>query len=103
MWLRISLLAMLLSAGAARGETDGILALGRRVLADNQCNGACHQSHAEDNDPLGLYTRANRKVNDRAALHRQVEHCVSRLGSMIFPEEIDAVAAALDVDYYKLK
>ena len=98
---RISLVALLLSAGAAQAEDA--LALGRLLLAENRCNGACHQSHAEDNDPLSLYTRENRKVNDREALRRMVEKCVSSLGAMIFPEEMDAVAAALDQDYYKLK
>ena len=98
---RISVVLLLLSAGAVRADDD--LALGRRLLAENRCNGACHQSHAEDNDPLSLYTRENRKVNDRAALRRMVDKCVSSLGSMIFPEDVDAVVAALDQDFYKLK
>jgi hypothetical protein len=98
---RISVLVLLLWTGAARAEDE--LALGRRLLAENRCNGACHQSHAADNDPLSLYTRENRKVNDRDALRQMVSKCVSSLGSMIFPEEIDAVVAALDQDFYKLK
>ena len=85
---RISLFVLLLTAGAAQAEDA--LALGRRLLAENRCNGACHQSHAEDNDPLSLYTRENRKVNDRAALRRQVEKCAGSLGSMIFPEDVEA-------------
>jgi hypothetical protein len=98
---RISLFLLLLTATAARAEDE--LTLGRRLLDEHRCNGACHQSHAADNDPLSLYTRDNRKVNDRAALRRMVETCASSLGSMIFPEEIDAVVAALDQDHYRLK
>lgn len=97
---RISLFAVLALARGAQAEDQD---LGRRLLAENRCNGACHQSHAEDNDPLSLYTRDNRRVNDRVALRRQVERCVASLSSMIFPEELDAVAAALDRDFYKFK
>lgn len=73
---------------------------GCRLLRENDCDGACHRSHAADDDPSSLYSRETRKVQSREALHRQVELCVSRLGSMIFPEEISSVVAALDNDRY---
>jgi len=73
---------------------------GRRLLAENGCDGSCHRSHSPDDDPIGLYTRATRKVQSRAELRRQVEFCVSQLNSMIFPEDIGSVAAALDHDHY---
>lgn len=74
---------------------------GRALLRDNKCNGSCHQSYSEDNDPLTLYTRDDRKARNRQELDAMVRKCVSSLGSMIFPEEIESVSAALEVDYYR--
>ena len=98
------LLAMLNSAhtraeDGARARVDQ----GRRLLAENNCNGGCHKSHAEDNDPLTLYARPNRRVKDLAGLRAQVDRCVANLGLPVFPEESAAMVAALDFDFYKFK
>jgi hypothetical protein len=76
---------------------------GRLLLKENRCNGACHQSHSEDNDPLTLYTRENRKAHNRPELDAQVNKCAANLGLMLFPEDLESVSAALDHDYYKFK
>jgi hypothetical protein len=76
---------------------------GRALLQEHKCNGSCHQSYSEDNDPLTLYTRADRKVRNRSQLDAQVGRCVASLGTMIFPEDQLNVSAALDADYYKFK
>ena len=86
--------------GAADRPSPATLEDGRRLLAENGCDGACHAARVDGADPITLYTRPNRRVQSREDLHKQVESCVSHLGSMIFPEEIDAVAAALDHDHY---
>lgn len=88
---------------AARAEDRAVsreIETGRRLLTENDCNGSCHRSHAPDDDPSSLYTRSTSKVQSRAELTRQVEFCVSQLGSMIFPEDIGSLVAALDHDHY---
>lgn len=84
------------------GETadPAVLETGRRLLAENDCNGACHAKRATDGKALSLYMPFERRIQTRADLRRQVETCVSHLGSMVFPEEIDSVATALDHDHY---
>jgi hypothetical protein len=94
----------LASCAAARAQDatgPAVVAQGRALLDEHKCNGSCHQSYSEDNDPLTLYTRADRKVRDRRQLDAQVRRCVASLGSMMFPEEIQSVGAALDADFYK--
>jgi hypothetical protein len=76
---------------------------GRLLLKENRCNGSCHQSHAEDNDPLTLYTREDRKARNRPELDAQVNKCAANLGLMLFPEDLESVSVALDHDYYKFK
>jgi hypothetical protein len=99
-------LAALSGAGAAHAEDSAsseTIAHGRQLITENGCNGACHQRHAENNDPLTFFTRPNRRVHDRAGLQKQVERCVSQLASPLPPEDIAAIVAALDHDYYKFK
>lgn len=87
-------------AAAEERAVGGDVETGRRLLAENGCDGSCHRNHSPDDDPIDLYTRSTRKVQSRAELRRQVEFCVSQLNSMIFPEDIGSVAAALDHDHY---
>ncbi len=105
MWflLRAMLLASVASAGAAYAGEGPLVASGRRLMTQNGCNGACHQKHAPNGDAASLYTRENAKVKTLAALHKQVEHCVASVRAQIAPDEIDAVVAALNHDYYKFK
>jgi hypothetical protein len=76
------------------------VASGRRLLAENGCNGACHQARVGGRDPSTLYTQVTRRVNSREELRQQVDVCVSRLNAMIFPDDIEAVVSALDHDGY---
>lgn len=104
MWFHKALfLTLIATSGAAWAGEDETVAFGRRLLAENDCNGACHQKHAPDGVALNLYTRANAKVKDLPGLHKQVERCVSMLNAPIAPDEIDAVVAALNHDFYKFK
>ncbi|MDE2362915.1 MAG: hypothetical protein KGM42_09570 [Hyphomicrobiales bacterium] len=100
-----ALLASAAGAPAAAQEKSAARSVeeGRALLAEHGCNGSCHQSYSADNDPLSLYTRPDRKVVSRKALDSQVSYCVSRLGTMIFPEDMQSVSDALDADYYKFR
>ncbi len=79
------------------------IAAGRALLAENKCNGSCHQSYTDDNDPLSLYTRANRKVKDAKGLLAQVQRCLLRLNAGVFPEDAKDIASVLNLDFYKFK
>ncbi len=92
---------LLATQAAAWAGQDAQVALGRKLLADNDCNGSCHQKRAPDGNALSLFTRPNRKVTNLAQLQRQVESCVANTNAMISPDEIGAVVAALNQDYYK--
>ena len=82
MWSgKFVLLAVLISGGPALAGEDGAIVLGRKLLAENQCNGACHQAKAPDGDPLRLYTRPDAKVKDLPGLRRQVERCGAGVGA----------------------
>jgi hypothetical protein len=85
-------------AGSSVGSPS--IELGRRLLAENGCNGACHLARVTDGNPASLYTRSTRRVNAREELRRQVEVCVSRLNVMVFPEDIESLVGALDDDFY---
>lgn len=97
---RVLALLLATQAVAWAGE-DSQVALGRKLLAANNCNGSCHQKRAPDGNALSLYTRPDRKVTSLPQLHRQVERCVANTKAMISPDEISAVVAALNQDYYK--
>ena len=105
MWRRRNaiLLAIVVWAGAAHAGEDQLVATGRRLLTENDCNGACHQKRAPNGDAASLYTRQDAKVKDLPALRKQVARCVASVGAQIMPDEFAAVVAALDHDYYKFK
>jgi cytochrome c peroxidase len=76
------------------------LALGTQLMEEHQC-AACHSSKVGGNGsaiyrPLG-------KINTAGLLRGMVEMCNTRLNLGMFPEDVDAVAAVLNRDYYKFK
>lgn len=85
------------------GEPEPAVAViaGRKLLAENNCNGDCHRVRLGNADPMTLYSRLTRRVNSREELRQQVELCVSRLNSLIFPEDLESVVTALDHDGYR--
>ena len=103
MWLHKAMFLVLFTTSGAWAGEDETAALGRRLLSENGCNGACHQKHSPDGNALTLYTRPDHKVKDLPGLHRQVARCVSNLNTPIAPDDIDAVVTALNHDYYKFK
>lgn len=102
--LFLRVLALLLAAQtAAWAGDDAKVALGRKLLADIGCNGACHRRSAADGDPLSLYTRPNRKIASFSQLQSQVGHCAAGAGAAVSSDDIDAIAAALNQDFYKFQ
>ena len=101
--LAVPLLFACASAAAGEPTSSAVIDVGRSLLQENGCNGACHSGRVNGADPSVLYTRTTRMVNSREELRHQVEVCVSRLSSQIFPEDIESVAAALDHDFYQLE
>jgi hypothetical protein len=87
-------------ASACAQSAEGDAALGRVIIKENECNGACHQKAVKGADPVTLYTRTIRKVNSPEELRRQVDLCISFLNAPIFPEDAAHVVTALDRDAY---
>jgi hypothetical protein len=93
-------LALLTPVYCFAQQASADVQMGRGLLADNQCNGSCHQKIVKDENVLTLYTRSFRKVNSPDELHRQVELCISFLNAPVFPEDAALIVKALDHDAY---
>ena len=96
-----SLVGMLL-AGAAQAEVPAIfqgadLKLGDKLIAEHKCN----QCHAQKwgRDGLDIY-RPKGRIHDAGKLRGMVDYCSNQLGLTLFPEEVTAIAAALNRDHY---
>ncbi|MBU0655723.1 MAG: cytochrome c [Gammaproteobacteria bacterium] len=82
------------SAAPAATETAQAPAAGDhpgKAIHDANCI-SCHDS--------GVYTRADRKMQDFAMLSAQVRRCDANLGSKLFDEDMDKIAAYLNDSYY---
>ncbi len=66
-------------------------AVGGQLLA-GKCQG-CHDN--------GVYTRANRFIQDRDALHAQVSRCSKQARAGWSAQQLDSVVNYLDSQYYK--
>ena len=82
-----------LSAGAD-------LALGDKLIAEHQCV-ACHQQKV-GGDGSAIYKPAGR-INSPGLLRGMVEQCSLNLNLALFPDEVNAIAAALNRDHYRFK
>ena len=72
--------------------------LGEKLHQDNCIS--CHVSMA-GGDGSGLYTREDRRVNSFDSLVTQVNRCNVNLGVGWFDDEVEAVAAYLNANYYQ--
>lgn len=102
MWSRNLVFLSLLVASVPACAGDEV-ALGRKLMAENGCNGDCHTSRAPDGDPAKFFMRPNLKVTSMDGLKRQVARCVAGAGAQLNPDDIAAIVAALNTDYYKFK
>lgn len=106
--MRHALLALLIggvwaAATPARAETPAIfkdadLALGEQMIAENKCF-QCHASKV-GGDGSAMFKPAGR-INTPGLMRGMVEMCNTDMNFGMFPEEVTAVAAVLNRDYYK--
>jgi hypothetical protein len=76
------------------------LKLGEQLLAEHKCN-ACHANKV-GGDGSAIYKPQGR-INSAGLLRGMVEQCNTSLNLQMFPEDVTAVAAALNRDHYKFK
>jgi len=76
------------------------LNLGRKLIDEKNCV-ECHASKVPG-DGSAIYKPKGR-INTAGLLRGMVEQCNTELNMGMFPEEVDAVAAVLNKDYYKFK
>ena len=74
--------------------------LGEKLITENKCT-ACHVSKV-GGDGSAIYKPQGR-INTAAFLRGMVEQCNTQLNMGMFPEEVDAVAAVINRNYYKFK
>ena len=79
---------------------DADLKLGAQLIAQNNCDG-CHQKRV-GGDGSAMYRPLGR-INTPGFLRGMIEQCNTELNLGFFPEEVTAVAAVLNRDYYKFK
>nr|WP_326528891.1 hypothetical protein [Rhodoferax sp.] len=76
------------------------LKLGEKLIAENKCV-ECHASKVVG-DGSAIYKPKGR-VNEPGILRGMVEQCNTELNMGLFPEEVTAIAAVLNRDYYRFK
>lgn len=73
-----------------------------KTLHDKSCI-ACHASKFGGDEGSKIYTRADRKANNKQQLASRVNSCNNLVGAGWFPEEEAHVAAYLNNRYYRFK
>ena len=104
--LVVALAAALAAAGTVAWAADGVpeifrgadLTLGRKLIVENNC-GECHTRRV-GGDGTAIY-RPQGRINTPGALRGMVEMCNTELKLQLFPEEVTAIAAALERDHYR--
>lgn len=99
-------LGAVLTAASAPAWSEPVLfkgadyALGEKLIASNRCV-ECHTRRV-GGDGSAIY-RPQGRINAPGFLRGMVEQCNTELNLGLFPEEVTAVAAVLNRDYYKFK
>ena len=94
------LLGAAVQANDASIFRDADLALGDRLIAEHRCS-QCHAQKA-GGDGSAIY-RPMGRINNAGLLRSMVEQCSVTLNLQLFPEEVTAIAAALNRDHYRFK
>lgn len=76
------------------------MSLGEDLIAEHQC-AQCH-ARKVGGDGSSIYNPQGR-INTPGLLRGMVEGCNTQLNLGLFPEDVTAVAAVLNRDYYKFK
>jgi hypothetical protein len=98
-------LAVLFAHAPAWGQGAAIfagadLALGSQLITEHRC-AACHRSKV-GGDGSAIYRPAGR-INTAGFLRGMVEQCNTELRLSLFPDEVTAVAAVLNRDFYRFR
>lgn len=98
-------LSVLSSASIAWSQTPvefqgADLALGEKLISENKCV-ACHQGKV-GGDGSSIYKPAGR-ITTPGFLRGMVEQCNTELKLSLFPDEVTAISAVLNRDYYRFK
>lgn len=96
----LSLLVAVAWAQTPKIFQDADLKLGEKLIAENKCM-ECHASKVVG-DGSAIYKPKGR-VNAPGVLRGMVEQCNTELNLGLFPEEVTAIAAVLNRDYYRFK
>ncbi len=104
-WPMIVAAVLLGTTTLSRGEVPAIfrgadLVVGEQLIRQHRCA----QCHAErvGGDGSSIY-RPSGRINTPGLLRGMVEQCNSTLNLQMWPEEVTAVAAVLNRDYYRLR
>ena len=76
------------------------LDVGQQLIVQNKCS-QCHQRKV-GGDGSAIY-RPGKRIGTAAALRGMVEMCNTELNLALFPDEVNAIAAVLNRDYYRFK
>lgn len=79
---------------------DADLAQGEQLIAENQCS-ACHIKKF-GGDGSSIY-RPQGRINTAGFLRGMVEQCNTELKLQLWPEDVTAIAAVLNRDFYRFK
>jgi hypothetical protein len=60
-----------------------------------------HEEHCTRCHDTRVYTRPDRRITSLDSLKTQVQRCETNLGLQWFDDEVDAVTAYLNANYYK--
>lgn len=98
--LALALLPLLAHAQGADIFKGADLDLGARLITENKC-AQCHASKV-GGDGSAIY-RPRGRINTAGLLRGMVENCSTQLNLQLFPEEVTAIAAVLNREYYGFK
>lgn len=98
------LLGLLLGSTGLRAEPaifqGADLAMGRKLIQENRCD-ACH-AEKTGGKPHAIY-RPGKRLTNAGYLRGMVEQCNTELGLSLFPEDVTAIAAVLNLEHYRFK
>ncbi|WP_018870161.1 MULTISPECIES: cytochrome c [unclassified Thioalkalivibrio] len=96
--LTTSLAALALAGGmTATAQANDEIRMGQD-LHENNCV-SCH-ADMHGGDGSGMYTRDDRMVGDHDELVSMVRRCDANIGTAFFDDEIEAIVAYLNDEYY---
>lgn len=87
-------LCLLLAGLIASAQAYADDTVNAQALVEQNCT-SCHGPE--------VYTRSDRRVDSLDALHGQVRMCEQNLGLTWFDDQVDAVTALLNREYYQFE